>query len=92
MIELTDTEKTVLKVFMADPATYEAVQKIAKGRIEKERDMYIRNKTQRDGRSPIEIGTQIQIFDEALLLVDAIFKDLRQFQEKTDVPTTNPGR
>ena len=89
---MTPEEKIILEVFMADTATVEAVQKIAKGRIEKERDMFIRNKTLRDGKSPTDVGTQVQIFDEAILLVEQIFKDLRQYQKKVETLETNPAR
>ncbi len=91
-MELNEQEKQILEVFMADKPMYEAVQKIARERIEKERDMFIRNKALRKGKSPQDVGTQVQIFDEAILLVDAIFADLRQFRKFTHEPTQNPGR
>ncbi len=77
---------------MADPIMYQAVQKIATGRIEKDRDLFIRNMAQRKGKTPSEIGIQLQVFDEVLLLTEAIFRDLRQFKKTENVPTKNPGR
>ena len=91
-MQITDQEKATLEVFTADEATFNLVQKIAKGRIEQEREMFIRNTTSRKGQNPIDVGTKIQIFDEALLLAEAVFKYLRQFKKTVDVPPINPGR
>ena len=92
MIEITQQEKAILEVFTADTAMFDAVQKIAKGRIEKERDMFIRNRARREGKTPSDVGTQIQVFDEAIFLVDGIFRDLRQFKQTDDILPVNPGR
>jgi hypothetical protein len=91
-MNLTNEEKQLLEVFNADKTMYEAVQKIVKGRIEKERDAFIRIKTNRDGKSAAEVGAQVQIFDEAILLVETIFADLRRFKKTIDIPNVNPGR
>ena len=89
---MTDKEKIILEIFLADVETFEAVQKIAKERIEKERDMFIRNRNLRKDKNPLDVGTQVQIFDEALLLTEQIFKDLRQYHKKVETVETNPAR
>lgn len=89
---MTDQEKQIIEVFASDIPTFEAVQKVAKARIETERDLFIRNQALRKGKSPADIGSQVQIFDEALLLTEAVFADLRQFRRSEPHITKNPGR
>ena len=91
-MELTDYEKTTLEIFTSEAGAYEVVYKIVKERIEKTRDAFIRSLSVLKDKPNEEIGAKLRAFDEGLLLVDNIFRDIGQYKRQELKSLTNPAR
>jgi hypothetical protein len=91
-MELTDHEKTTLEIFTSEAGAYEVVYKIAKERIEKARDTFTRSLSVLKDKSNEEIGAKLRAFDEGMLLVDSIFREIGQYRKQNIKPKVNHAR
>ena len=91
-MNLTEQEKLTLEIFTSDAGAFDIVEKIMKEQLEEKRLMFVRNFTARKGLSNAEIGANIRAFDEAVLMVESIFREIAAYRKQPEVLEHNPGR
>lgn len=90
-MDMTQADKTALEIFTSD-GTYDVVYKIAKDKIERAKDIFIRNLNLKKDISNEDIGAKIRAFDEGMLIVDSIFGEIGQYRKKVETTEKNPAR
>jgi len=91
-MELTEVEKMTLEIFTSDAGAYDTVYKIAKDKIGRAKDVFIRNLSVKKDIPNDEIGAKIRAFDEGMLLVDSVFRDIGQYKKRPKEVELNPAR
>lgn len=91
-MELSPTEITTLEIFTSDIGAFEVVHKIAHDRIERARDTFIRTLSSDKTMHNDSIGAKIRAFDEGMLLVDAVFKEIGSYRKQPERSTKNPAK
>lgn len=92
-MELTPQELINIQVFTSEGGGFDVVQKIAKEHIEKQRDMFVRNINLRKGQTNEDIGAKIRAFDEAVQLVEGVFREVWGYRvDKNTKDEKNPAR
>ncbi len=89
---LTDAEKITLEIFTADEATFNLIIKLAKDKIDRNREVFVRNLRLKKELTNEEIGAKIRSFDEGTLLVEDFFREIAQLKKKPQEAQTNPAR
>ena len=92
MIDLTENEKLALQIFTSEAGAFPTVYKIVKDKIERSKSAYITNLKIKKDFSNEEIGAKIRAFDEGADLVDAIFREISQYQKQNIEPKINRAR
>lgn len=92
-MELTQEEKLVLEMFTANGGGYDTVLKIAKKRLETEKELSVQRIMLTKEGTNEENGAQLRAIGEGIRLVEAIFRDIGQFKKQTPKEEgKNPAR
>lgn len=91
-MELNEHEKTTLEIFTSEAGGYDVVYKIAKDRIERAKETFIRGLSSDKKIKNEDIGAKIRAFDEGTLLVDAIFAEIGSYRTYAEKSGKNPAK
>lgn len=92
-MQLTEEEKLILGMFTADGGGFDIVLKIAKKRLEIEKELAISKIMLTKDATNEETGAQLRAVGEGIRLVEAVFREISQYRK--DPPTQeskNPAR
>lgn len=92
-MELTQHERITLEIFTTDTGAFETVKKVADAYIRRQKDVFISSLGVKKDLSNEEIGAKIRAFDEAMFLIEGVFREVSTFKKvKKDEEVKNPGR
>jgi hypothetical protein len=91
-MELQPHEITTLEIFTSEAGAFDIVYKIAKDKVEKARDAFTRSLSLFKDKPNEEIGAKLRAFDEGLLLVESIFREIRQYKKQSLPSKINRAR
>ena len=79
MEDLTPEEKLAVEMFANDEQTFVTLLKIAKKRLEKEKELIVQKTMQGVGTNE-ENGANLKATGEGIRLVEAVFREFSQFR------------
>ena len=85
-------KKNTLEIFTSEAGAYDAVLKISKEYLVKQRDLFVKNTNLFTDNSPQEVGEKLKALDQGILLINGIFREIAQFRKQVDRQSKNPAR